>query len=572
MARTRASASTGRGELALEIATKTQARGIDRGRLCRPAREWWRTYFGSLPVGSPLVTWETFTSAFNDRFILWSVREESRIRFESMKQDVMSISEYEVRFYQLARHATAIIPDKTERDHRFLSIPRLCFGCGSPDHMVRQCSMQTHFDSHRTHIADPVRGLGPLAIGSALPTRGHGRGQFDKGGHTRYRLEAKASVITCIILVCHCPTSVLFDPGSTYSYISAYFSSGIDLLCDCMSVPVGCLAYLAFIHDTNLEPPSMEYIPVVRDYMDVFPTDLPGVLPDKDIDFAIDLEPSTKLISISPYHMALAELKTEADHVQYLRIVLERLREKKLYTKFSKCEFCLSSVAFLGHVVSDEGIRVDPAKIEVLSPFQGFSTIAAPLTKLTQKNVVFHWLDECEESFQKLKIRERQFEDEKLCLIRDKVTIGEAKKTRFDSEDVLRIGSRICVPKGRLLTAQSRQKIYVDRWVRPLVFMIGDQLRNDMSEILDIGTEISTGRGNLLKFFPVTKVFFRGYYSRGLSRQILAEIFFEDVIEEVSSGEYMIYRSLMEDQQLKTLIVESMKKVKDSVAKDLADM
>ena len=58
--------------------------------------------------------------------------------------------------------------------------------------------------------------------------------------------------------------------------------------------------------------------------------------------------------------------KTEEDHVQHLRIVIHRLREEKLYAKFSKCEFWLTSVTFLGHVVSKEGIRVDPTNIEAV--------------------------------------------------------------------------------------------------------------------------------------------------------------------------------------------------------------
>ena len=58
--------------------------------------------------------------------------------------------------------------------------------------------------------------------------------------------------------------------------------------------------------------------------------------------------------------------KTEEDHVRHLRIVLQRFREEKLYAKFSKCEFWLTSVTVLGHVVSKEGIRVDPAKIEAV--------------------------------------------------------------------------------------------------------------------------------------------------------------------------------------------------------------
>ena len=54
------------------------------------------------------------------------------------------------------------------------------------------------------------------------------------------------------------------------------------------------------------------------------------------------------------------------EHELYLKIVLEKLREKKLYAKFSKCKFWLGKVVFL-HVVSEEGISVDPSKVEVVS-------------------------------------------------------------------------------------------------------------------------------------------------------------------------------------------------------------
>ena len=53
-----------------------------------------------------------------------------------------------------------------------------------------------------------------------------------------------------------------------------------------------------------------------------------------------------------------------------MRIVLEMLREKKLYAKFSKCEFCLDAVSFLGHVVSKDGVMVDPSKIETMKNWE----------------------------------------------------------------------------------------------------------------------------------------------------------------------------------------------------------
>ena len=119
--------------------------------------------------------------------------------------------------------------------------------------------------------------------------------------------------------------------------------------------------------------------------------------------------------------------KSKKENEEHLRMVLEMLREKKLYAKFSKCEFWLDEVSFLGHVVSKDGVMVDPSKIETVKNwvrptnvseirsfvglaryycrfFKGFSSIASQLTNLTKQNVPFVWSDECEESFQKLKI------------------------------------------------------------------------------------------------------------------------------------------------------------------------
>ena len=58
--------------------------------------------------------------------------------------------------------------------------------------------------------------------------------------------------------------------------------------------------------------------------------------------------------------------KDAREHEQHLRIVLETLREKRLYAKLNKCDFWLKEVSFLGHIVSAEGIRVDPIKIEAV--------------------------------------------------------------------------------------------------------------------------------------------------------------------------------------------------------------
>ncbi|KAL0535941.1 hypothetical protein IC582_024871 [Cucumis melo] len=118
--------------------------------------------------------------------------------------------------------------------------------------------------------------------------------------------------------------------------------------------------------------------------------------------------------------------KTEAEHEEHLRMVLQTLRDNKLYAKFSKCEFWLKQVSFLGHVVSKAGVSVDPAKIEAVTGWtrpstvsevrsflglagyyrrfvENFSRIATPLTQLTRKGAPFVWSKACEDSFQNLK-------------------------------------------------------------------------------------------------------------------------------------------------------------------------
>jgi hypothetical protein len=117
-----------------------------------------------------------------------------------------------------------------------------------------------------------------------------------------------------------------------------------------------------------------------------------------------------------------------AEHEEHLKIVLEKLREKKLFAKFKKCEFWLEEVAFLGHVVSKDGLAVDPAKVQAVVEWErptsvreirsflglagyyrrfieGFSSLSGPLTVLTKKNAPFVWSDKCETNFQELKRR-----------------------------------------------------------------------------------------------------------------------------------------------------------------------
>ncbi|GJS95625.1 putative reverse transcriptase domain-containing protein [Tanacetum coccineum] len=126
------------------------------------------------------------------------------------------------------------------------------------------------------------------------------------------------------------------------------------------------------------------------------------------------------------YDDILIYSKTKEEHDAHLRLILKFLKKEELYAKFSKCDFWLSKVQFLGHVIDSEGIHVDPAKIESIKDWEspktptkihqflglagyyrrfieGFSKIAKPMTKLTQKSVKFNWGEKEETAFQTLK-------------------------------------------------------------------------------------------------------------------------------------------------------------------------
>ncbi|XP_025825129.1 uncharacterized protein LOC112900483, partial [Panicum hallii] len=120
--------------------------------------------------------------------------------------------------------------------------------------------------------------------------------------------------------------------------------------------------------------------------------------------------------------------KSAEEHGQHLKVVLGKLRKHQLYAKFSKCEFWMQRVSFLGHVLTAEGVEVDPEKVKAVSEWkqptsvseirsllglagyyrrfiEGFSKIARPMTELLRKDAKFVWSEACEGSFQELKRR-----------------------------------------------------------------------------------------------------------------------------------------------------------------------
>nr|GFA73622.1 putative reverse transcriptase domain, aspartic peptidase domain protein [Tanacetum cinerariifolium] len=104
------------------------------------------------------------------------------------------------------------------------------------------------------------------------------------------------------------------------------------------------LSFLVTIHDTTSDVPSIHDQPTVSEFPDVYPDELPGIPPVREVEFNIELIPGAEPISKAPYRMAPIELKELKDQLQELL-----------------------DMAFLGHIVSAEGIMMDPAKVEAIT-------------------------------------------------------------------------------------------------------------------------------------------------------------------------------------------------------------
>ena len=164
--------------------------------------------------------------------------------------------------------------------------------------------------------------------------------------------------------------------------------------------------------------------------------------------------------------------QSEWEHEYHLRIVLQLLRDHQLYAKFSKCEFWLTEMRFLGHMVSASGVSVDPDKVEAVMSWErpksvfeirsflglagyyrrfieDFSRIAAPMTRLTRKEVKFEWDDRCEEAFQELK---RRLTSAPILIVPDR---GQGYTVYCDASTA-RLGC-VLMQSGRVVAYGSRQ-------------------------------------------------------------------------------------------------------------------
>ncbi|GKD61193.1 putative reverse transcriptase domain-containing protein [Tanacetum coccineum] len=182
----------------------------------------------------------------------------------------------------------------------------------------------------------------------------------------------------------------------------------------CKYVERGCHLFLAHVTEKKSKEKRLEDVPVIRDFNEVFPDDLPGLPPPRQVRACLQsgyhqLRIKEEDIPITAFRTRyghfefqvmpfgwtnapamfmdlmnqvckpyldkfvivfiddiLVYSKDEEEHGKHLKIILELIKKERLNAKFSKCDFWLDSVQFLGHVIDRDGVHVDPAKIKAI--------------------------------------------------------------------------------------------------------------------------------------------------------------------------------------------------------------
>nr|GEW60796.1 hypothetical protein [Tanacetum cinerariifolium] len=341
----------------------------------------------------------------------------------------------------------------------------------------------------------------------------------------------------------------------------------------------GCHAFMAHVIYTNFKKKSVEYVPIVKEFLNIFPEELSGIPPERQFtmgsfDLFVEKKDGSMRMCIdyrninkvtvrnvyplpriddlfdqiqdarwfskidlrSGYHqlkvqeedipktafrthkfvivfiddiLVYSEIKEEYEI--HLREILKTPCKEKLYAKFSKCEFWLQEVQFLGHVINPEGLKVDPAKIEAMMNWQApknvgeirsflgladyyrifiqdFSKIAFSLTKLTKKNAPFEWGEEQEKAF--VTLRRKLCETPILVLpdgTKDMVVncdvsyvglgcvlMQRGSRELASTDVVLATTEKIETIRKRLKVAQDRWKSYANNRRRPIEFNVGN--------------------------------------------------------------------------------------------------
>ncbi|GJZ80507.1 reverse transcriptase domain-containing protein [Tanacetum coccineum] len=168
-------------------------------------------------------------------------------------------------------------------------------------------------------------------------------------------------------------------------------------------IPINSETLIIRVMEKKSDEKRLEDILVVKEFSDVFPEDLPGLPFVRQVEFQIDLIPGATPVARTPYRLAPSEMQESGYHQLRVRdediaktafrtryghyefqvmpfcltnapAIFMDLMNRKLYAKFSKCDFWIRIVKFLGHLIDSQGLHVDPAKIEAVKNWTSLTT------------------------------------------------------------------------------------------------------------------------------------------------------------------------------------------------------
>ncbi|KAI0493814.1 hypothetical protein KFK09_023939 [Dendrobium nobile] len=263
-----------------------------------------------------------------------------------------------------------------------------CFKCGQPGHRIAECP-QAGFD-RRSEIRSDSRPLGSVGRPRTVPPyivtegssgRGGGSSSVARRPPTVSQRESSDSVV---------PAPV---KPRVYSLSQQEARDAPDVVTVRRMWKKGCTVFLASVRDMNIDMGSISDIPVKVKEADVLKTTFStryGHYEFLVMPFGVTNAPAVFMDMMNRVFKEyldqfvivfiddiLVYSASEEDHARHLSIVLETLRQHQLYAKFSKCEFWLKSISFLGHVVSSEGISVDPQKIQAVADWPRPTTLTS---------------------------------------------------------------------------------------------------------------------------------------------------------------------------------------------------
>nr|GEU69433.1 putative reverse transcriptase domain-containing protein [Tanacetum cinerariifolium] len=414
------------------------------------ALTWWNGHVRTLGHDATYaMTWRTLNKNFTDKYCPKGKIKKLKIKLWNLRVKANDVAAYTQRFQELALMCTKFLADETKKVEKYIS--------GLPNNIHRNVmSVRPKTLDETTKLANDLMDQKLRHIKKNCPKLKN-RGNGSENGVAQGRAYAlggrdasmDSNVITGTFLLNNQYAKILFDTGADRSFVSTTFTALIDItpttlenyydveladgkiigvniiirgctlnfmnhpfnidlvhvLLDSFDVIVG-MDWLTKYHGViicdekivwsqgQVEGKRIEGVPIIIDFPEVFPKDLPGIPPARQVEFQIDLN--------------------KEEHEEHLKLILELLKKEELYAKFSKCEFWIPKVQFLEHVIDSKGIHVDPAKIESIKDWaspktpteirqflglagyyrrfiEGFSKIAKSMTRLTQKNVKFDW-------------------------------------------------------------------------------------------------------------------------------------------------------------------------------------